>query len=163
MSISRSLLALAVLAVLAAACSGDSTGGDVTADVSGQWSLNATGFRAGSGAYTFTCDISNMRMVLTQSGGGFTGSTEGGTQFCAYVGHTTGVSGELPSFVVTDGVVGQSGISFTLTIEPSDELEFTGTVARNGESMSGGGRWVIRSVGGDRMVMTGGNFTATKN
>jgi hypothetical protein len=152
-----------VLAMLASACFGDSTGGNAIADVSGQWSVDATGFRGGSGAYVFTCDIRNMRMILTQSGGGFTGRTEGGTQSCAYVGQTTGPSGDLPPFIVTDGVVGESGITFTLTIEPSDEVEFSGTVESNGRSMSGVGRWDKRSISGDRTVLDGAKFTATRN
>jgi hypothetical protein len=118
------LLAVTLLAL--AACGGDSTGPNASADVSGQWTYNATNL-SGSGV---SCNISNVTFSLTQSGSTFTGAATGGTITCTAAGESD--TADLGTAPIANGQVNGNSVQFDIG---TSDLHNAGT--RNGNSITG--------------------------
>ena len=129
-------------ALLAAACSKDSTG---PVSVNGQWTYNASNLTTGS----FTCNVSGTTLSITQSGGTFSGTYSGGTLTC------NGSTANVGSGTVVSGTLAGSGVTFNFD---TPDWHNTGTVS--GASMSG--NVTVRLVSGGTTYVLNGTWAASK-
>jgi hypothetical protein len=143
-------LPLVIAALLAlTACGGDSTGPNTNANVTGQWTYNATNL-SGSGV---SCNIANVTITLIQAGSTFTGSTTGGTVSCTAGGQTE--SDNLGTAPIANGKVDGTSVQFDIG---NAELHNAGT--RNGNTISG--TLTANLDDGDITVTLTGSFSLVK-
>jgi hypothetical protein len=125
-------------------CGGDDGGGGLEppedADVSGAWTASWNNLNSAAG---LTCLAQNMRLSINQSGGTFTGVTNGGQFTCG----STVVN--MRSFTIVNGTVDENRVAFDLG---DQNLHQTGTVS--GNSMSGNATWT-QSLDGVPFTLNG--------
>jgi hypothetical protein len=139
-----------VLAVLVAACSGDSkpSAGRSTptfANVAGTWNVNWSNLNTRG----VSCLAIGGHMTLSQSGATFSGVYGGALLQC------NGVVVGLASGPVVNGSVGGSSIAFEMD---TPDLHQSGAISRN--SMSGSAVWRVGVSG--QVVTLAGNWAAMR-
>jgi hypothetical protein len=143
----KRLLSLALTAILATACSKDSTGPSI--NLSGNWSYSTSNIASGS----VTCSSSGTTMSITQSGNTFSGTYNGGTLTCQTPGGTG--SDVIGSGIVATGSLSGSNVNFDL-----DTSDWHNTGALSGNSMSG--TVTVHLVIGGTTYVLAGNWAAAR-
>ena len=119
---------VALTALLAAACGGDSSGpgSNNAVPLTGSWSYSTSNLSA----IGVTCNSSGTILTVTQVGSTFSGTYSGGTLSCTSSSGT--VSGAVGSGVVVSGSLVGNAVSFDL-----DTSDWRNTGSVTGNSMSG--------------------------
>jgi hypothetical protein len=136
---------ISALVLLTGAC-GDSTGPAQLPSLTGSWSLTHAGITAGGD----TCSIAGTTMVLSQSGGQFSGTYSGGVLLCD---NAAGVL--VGTGTIVNGTLNGSAIAFNLD-DPS--WHNVGTLTAHG--MTGTTTLVINTSQGSFQAT--GEFEASK-
>jgi hypothetical protein len=147
MNIRRFVVGL--LALTAAACSGDASGPQIP-QLSGQWTYNASNITGGG----ISCNMFGVSFNLTQSGTTFTGTTLGGSVSCSAPGAGT-FNESLGNDVIANGTINGNAITFDIG---TPDIHHTGSIS--GSSMSG--VVVFKLNDGQTTTTLTGNFSAVK-
>ena len=142
----------AVAMIVAVSACSDSSGPSPYPDIDGTWTYTAS-MSASVGGTTMTCDMTNFRLSIKQSGGTFTGTYSQGSMDCIANGQDYSQSGFMGS--VVDGNVTEAG-AIRFDFDTAD-LHQTGTCTET--AMSGTANWTI-DVG--TVVTFSGSWSATR-
>ena len=142
------LVATVILASLA--CGGDSSGPEAVT-VTGSWNASITNL-SGGGA---SCNFSNVRADLQQTGNTFVGTYSGGTVSCSGQGGT--FSDLLDPGSVINGTVNGNAVAFDID---TPDFHLVGTI--NGGSMAGTARLVLDFGAPIGSIVMNGNWAAAK-